>query len=723
MNSESKPTEYNSKEKHPSFPLEAKSSGSSPERQQFQEKWNKHASLISEESSYNFHHHHHSIRRQGQMVKINKNTTNASSSSSTEETESSVHAAKKHISFSSGSSSSENHFIKEKNHNNNYNTNGQEVKSLNSNLDDKGKVTEDEKKRLSTNAGGSSSQEENGTSSSSVREEQQSHCVSRSDDFSVKNDGTGSSSEEGVARASTIGLLVNESKDKIDKSPEECCDSATLKRRKLEDQDDASSSSSSGSDTMLGNKNGCLTESETGYAGSASSNEDSGDQQEYTRSPSSSSAENEQKRVNRKIRHSFTRRSNREDSMDSSDSTEISSSDVEEGSYDSKPAVSSSPQSNTSGDSSDKKLFKPVASSIHATHAHIKAQRRQNYDSNKIHSHSTARHDRYKSNFSSMYSKEPQEKHSNMKSHHAAPMIRSSRVIFERTIKKNYQHQSNTFGRKRNHQETFVSHTKPRSSSGKRKSVDDYHSSTPIYYIGYDSMAHVLSYLTPPEVHTFLAMPLSKAWQAIYISPKDLWKILCSTFPFYANLNEDKNSDSESESSDSFPMVSSQSELRHIFGKYRLLYTSFVQCVIYLEKLKEDVKRGVPVANLGKDAPLPPGLKYLKHNTKRIKMKSSTGAAVKCDDLSNYSSSELLSPLSNGSGSDQDVKKKSKQSKRLMISKSQLTDRLFGPCADGSTGQLDLPVSCAIYSVVNWMVAFSDVQGIQVSLMITNSFL
>jgi hypothetical protein len=43
-----------------------------------------------------------------------------------------------------------------------------------------------------------------------------------------------------------------------------------------------------------------------------------------------------------------------------------------------------------------------------------------------------------------------------------------------------------------------------------------------------------------------------------------------------------------------------------------------------------------------------------------------------------------------------------------------LTQRLLGPTADGQPGNLNLTWSCAIYSIVNWMVAFSDVEGIQV---------
>lgn len=43
-----------------------------------------------------------------------------------------------------------------------------------------------------------------------------------------------------------------------------------------------------------------------------------------------------------------------------------------------------------------------------------------------------------------------------------------------------------------------------------------------------------------------------------------------------------------------------------------------------------------------------------------------------------------------------------------------ITDRLLGPSASGRPGNLALPWSCAVYSIVNWMVSFSDVEGIQV---------
>ena len=42
-----------------------------------------------------------------------------------------------------------------------------------------------------------------------------------------------------------------------------------------------------------------------------------------------------------------------------------------------------------------------------------------------------------------------------------------------------------------------------------------------------------------------------------------------------------------------------------------------------------------------------------------------------------------------------------------------ITSRLFGAVPGSEPGNLNLPWSCAIYSIVNWMVAFSDVEGLQ----------
>jgi len=51
---------------------------------------------------------------------------------------------------------------------------------------------------------------------------------------------------------------------------------------------------------------------------------------------------------------------------------------------------------------------------------------------------------------------------------------------------------------------------------------------------------------------------------------------------------------------------------------------------------------------------------------------------------------------------------------RQRFGRSMLTDRLFRPTKAGDVDNVNLPWSCAIYSVVNWMVAFADVEGIQI---------
>ncbi len=48
------------------------------------------------------------------------------------------------------------------------------------------------------------------------------------------------------------------------------------------------------------------------------------------------------------------------------------------------------------------------------------------------------------------------------------------------------------------------------------------------------------------------------------------------------------------------------------------------------------------------------------------------------------------------------------------IGRSMLTDRLLRPTRNGDVDNVNLPWSCAIYLVVNWMVAFVVVEGIQI---------
>lgn len=63
---------------------------------------------------------------------------------------------------------------------------------------------------------------------------------------------------------------------------------------------------------------------------------------------------------------------------------------------------------------------------------------------------------------------------------------------------------------------------------------------------------------------------------------------MCLLEPFKANVADD--ADDSSSSSDSFCAL--QPEVNNIFGEYRLMFTSFVRCCRYLDKIEEDTRNG-----------------------------------------------------------------------------------------------------------------------------------
>lgn len=115
---------------------------------------------------------------------------------------------------------------------------------------------------------------------------------------------------------------------------------------------------------------------------------------------------------------------------------------------------------------------------------------------------------------------------------------------------------------------------------------------TSILNIGSDIMAHVLTFLQPPEILDVLTMPLSKDWRQNFTSQPELWRVLCLVEPFKARIeDEDDSSSSESFYSltqryDSFP--------KRFLDRYRLMYTSFVRCMKYLSQIREDAIDGRP---------------------------------------------------------------------------------------------------------------------------------
>jgi len=250
-------------------------------------------------------------------------------------------------------------------------------------------------------------------------------------------------------------------------------------------------------------------------------------------------------------------------------------------------------------------------------------------------------------------------------------------------------------------------------------------------------MANVVSYLEPPETHVFLTTPLSKAWLVTYTAPQELWKILCTSKPFYAKLDE--NECSSDSSTASFP-ICNDLEMRHLFGRYRLLYSSFVRCMKYLKRLQDDALNGrtpsVINSNQGDIYPFNKNtsLKAYFAKARRLRRshrptdgsRSSSDAALSItspDSGSNGSNEKAKAGQKRGSGAARSGKSASANGSRQnnsssrRLGRSMLTDRLLRPTQAGEVDNVNLPWSCAIYSVVNWMVAFADVEGIQVRYM------
>jgi len=255
---------------------------------------------------------------------------------------------------------------------------------------------------------------------------------------------------------------------------------------------------------------------------------------------------------------------------------------------------------------------------------------------------------------------------------------------------------------------------------------------TPIYNVGVDMMSNIMRYLDPTEVHYSLTLPLSKTWRRNFTTPQNLWKVLCLSEPFFVKL-EDHGNGSSDISLSSFPICNTL-EVQHLVGRYHLLYISFVKCARYLERIKDDAVNGRT----------PPGIndisneinKHTFHKNASLQgffAKASEGV-VKGRNYENHSkpASSKMSKQINTESLEKNTKSyacvddisqsrsyenDSKKSTTVTYGHSKLTQKLFLGSAtrlSGVPGYVDLPWSCAMYSVVNWMVAFTDVMGIQI---------
>jgi len=114
--------------------------------------------------------------------------------------------------------------------------------------------------------------------------------------------------------------------------------------------------------------------------------------------------------------------------------------------------------------------------------------------------------------------------------------------------------------------------------------------------IGSDTMAHVLTFLQPPDILDVLTMPLSRDWRQTFTFQTELWRVLYVVEPFKAEINDGDDQDDMDDSASSYSFCSLGKEVQqpasHLPEKYRLLNTSFVRCMKYLSQIREDALNG-----------------------------------------------------------------------------------------------------------------------------------
>lgn len=283
-----------------------------------------------------------------------------------------------------------------------------------------------------------------------------------------------------------------------------------------------------------------------------------------------------------------------------------------------------------------------------------------------------------------------------------------------------------------------------------------------ILAVGSDVMAHVLTFLEPPEILSVLTMPLSHDWINTFTRQSELWRVLCLVEPFKAQVEDEEEISSDDDGDATyggFPGMNVETELKLRFGKFRMLYTSFVRCMRYLARIKDDAMNGRPpsVIDYGRGGGGEATTNHAMSNQNlqsflaRARLAARAQAPHPEESLSESSSddegetvaaaaavpvkSEPIGVSDDGSTSTSSVKKPHKKRvapqdtilpdskpaavnppkrrKKTTYGSSMITRRLLLPAATGETSNREMPWSCAIYSIVNWMVGFSDVEGIQ----------
>ena len=263
----------------------------------------------------------------------------------------------------------------------------------------------------------------------------------------------------------------------------------------------------------------------------------------------------------------------------------------------------------------------------------------------------------------------------------------------------------------------------------------------PIMALDCDVLAHVLTFLEPPQVLDVLTMPLSKGWLSHFTSQPELWRVLCLLEPFKAQISEEDDStsinSSGSSSDDDSIFLHTWSTKRSC--KHRLLYASYIRCMNCLARIKEDAISGKPlsmvdyaavleesstlattsVRNFGTNQNLQQFLARARSITRQ------NTSAGHMEQIVSVTPADISIPVIDRCKSKQDTTRSTdvvveapgqlptKKSK-IKLGHSKLTQRLVGPAMHGRLGEVELPWSYGIYAIVNWMVAYFDVEGIQI---------
>ncbi len=136
-------------------------------------------------------------------------------------------------------------------------------------------------------------------------------------------------------------------------------------------------------------------------------------------------------------------------------------------------------------------------------------------------------------------------------------------------------------------------------------------SENPFLMLGTDLMVAVATFLEPRETLSFLTVPLCKEWRFSYTADQELWRTMCCSEPFCADMTDYSASieasgahgeggkdtdDNPLNSLDDYKDALRKSNI--LVGEYRLVYTSFVRCMKYLDQVQNNGQSDVNDATM-----------------------------------------------------------------------------------------------------------------------------